>query len=145
MLGAVHVSLDRFGPLGRALAGYSALSGADSAYGFFAPECNDQLEANFELIDRSGSRTTTSLVTGANREAELFINNITLAFESDDPELRRRLAASLAGKILARHPEAVEVALQVDRIESVSMEDFRSGSRPTRTPVYEARFKREAR
>ena len=56
-----------------------------------------------------------------------------------------QLAASLAGKMLAHHPEAVEVVVRVHRFESVSMDEFRSGSRPKQTPVYEARFTREAR
>jgi len=144
MLGAAHVDLSRFGPLGRGLAAYSALSGADSTYGFFASEVIDQLEANFELVDRSGNRTTTSLVTGTNREADLLINNITLSLAPEDPELRRKVSASLAGKLLAQHPEAVEVVLRVDRIETVSIEEYRSGSRPERTTVYTARFKHEA-
>jgi hypothetical protein len=141
-LGAGSVSLRPLGPPGRILDGYSALSGAASTYGFFSPGVDGQLIAHFEVVDAQGRSRDATLETGSSHEADLRVGNIIDQFwhEDDTPGLERVLAASLAGKIFARHPEAREVAVRLEHFEPVSMEAFRGGARPERVPLYEAKF-----
>jgi len=141
-VGVVSVDLRQLGPLGVYLDDYRTLSGADSDYGFFAPEVRDQIQTHFEIIDREGRRKPAFLSVGSNHEAEVDIENITDNFESLEPDMRSRLAASLAAQIFADRPEAVRVVVRVERFETVSMEEFRSGIRPQRTPFYEATLTR---
>jgi len=146
-LGAGSVSLRPLGPVGRVLDGYGALSGAGTAYVFFAPGVGGQLVARFDVIDAEGRRTEASLETGSSHEADLRVGNIIDQFwhEDEAPGLGRVLAASLAGKIFARRPEARAVVVRLSHFEPVSMEAFRRGDRPASTPMYEARFAHRAR
>jgi hypothetical protein len=146
-LGAGSVSLRPLGPVGSMLDGYGALSGASSGYGFFAPGVNGQLVAHFDVVDAEGRRTAAALETGSSHEADLRVGNIIDQFwhEDDAPGLERVLAASLAGKIFARHPEAREVAVRLEHFEPVSMEAYRGGARPAEIPIYEATFVHGAR
>lgn len=145
-IGAGRVSLRPLGALGRLVERYGTVSGASYGFGFFAPEVTGQLQASFEVIDGEGKKTITSLETGISHEADLRVGDIIdkLAGDADDPErLRRDLAASLAGKVFGRHPEAREVVVRLLLFESVSMEEFRRGTLPMSRPVYEARFARK--
>lgn len=155
-LGAGSVSLGPLGLPGRILEEYSILSGAGSGYGFFTPGVSGQLVAHFDVIDREGRRTAASLETGSSHEADLRVGNIIDQFwnenedqdedqDQDAPSLSRSLAASLAGKIFGRHPEAREVVVRLEHFEPVSMEAFRRGDRPSMSPLYEASFVREDR
>jgi hypothetical protein len=142
-LGASSVSLHPLGLPGRLLEAYATLSGASSGYGFFAPGVSGQLVAHFDVIDAEGRRTAAALETGSSHEADLRVGNIIDQFWSEDedaPGLSRALAASLAGKIFGRHPEAREVVVRLEHFEPVSMEAFRRGDRPRESPLYEARF-----
>ncbi|UQA62018.1 hypothetical protein [Polyangium aurulentum] len=143
VLGAGKVKLRDVGPIGRALAHHGYISGASSGYGFFSARIRRRLVLAFDVIDREGNRTTVSLGAGPTHEADLRVDGIASAFA--EPELRRELAASLAGKIFARHPAAREVVVRVENFEVVSMEDYQRGLRPRRTPFYEARFARQHR
>lgn len=142
-LGAAGVRPRPPGLPGLAIERYMALSGAGHSFGFFAPEVTGQPWASFEVTDGEGKKTITTLETGSSHEADLRVGDIidTLGGLADDAEsLRRDLAASLAKKIFGRHPEAREVAVQLYLFETVSMEEFRRGSRPLSRPIYSARF-----
>jgi hypothetical protein len=151
-LGASTVSLGELGLPGRALDAYGALSGASSSYGFFTPGVSFQLGARFDVIDGAGLVTRASLATGASHEADIRVGNIidqfgTLGDEDDEEgsaQLRRSLAASLAGKMFARHPEASAVVVRLETFEPVSMEAWRSGERPAWKPLYTAKFVHQA-
>ena len=143
VLGVINVNLPELGPIGRALGDYSLLSGADNGFGFFAPGVFGQFKAYFDVVDGEGRRTTTSLETGSSHEADLYVDHIASEFDTEDPELRRSLAASLAGKVFTRHPEAREVVVRIERFESISTAEFRAGERPPQNPFYEATFSRQ--
>ena len=147
-LGAGSVNLRDLGLPGRALEEYGALSGASSGYGFFAPGVGFQLGARFDIIDKGGVTTPDSLATGASHEADIRVGNIIDQFgrvdDEDDEEaaarVRRALAASLAGTLFGRHPDAAAVVVRLQSFTPVSMEAWRSGERPRWAPVYTAKF-----
>ena len=145
-LGASTLGLGELGALGSALDEYGALSGASSRYGFFAPGVTSQLGARFDIVDGAGVTTSASLETGASHEADLRVGNIIDQFgslgddEEDAARLRRSLAASLAGKMFARHPEATAVVVRLETFTPVSMEAWRRGERPQWSPLYTAKF-----
>lgn len=142
-LSAAYVPLDSLGWLGRGLGFYGVLSGAGSSYGFFASAVSHQLLAHFEIIDEQGVRRPIALETGSSHEADLRATGVTNAFitvEEDAQRFQRALAASLAGAILGRHPEAKQVAVHLEEYTPVSMAEYRKGARPTWSPLYEVRF-----
>jgi hypothetical protein len=143
-LGAGSVSLSPLGALGDLLEGYDALSGAGSGYGFFAPGVTGQIVAHFAVLDGEGRPTDVPLATVASHEADLRLGNIVDLFSADDdddaPSVSRALAASLAGTIFGRHPEARQVVVRLEFLEPASMEESRHGGRARRSPLYEAVF-----
>ena len=147
-LGAGSVNLRELGLPGRALEEYGGLSGANSGYGFFAPGVGFQLGARFDVVDGDGVTTPASLATGTSHEADIRVGNIIDQFgtveDEDDEEaaarVRRALAASLAGKVFGRHPEAVAVVVRLETFTPVSMKDWRGGERPRWSPLYTAKF-----
>jgi hypothetical protein len=151
-LGASTVSLREHGLPGRALDAYGTLSGANSGYGFFTPGVTFQLGARFDIVDRDGRIKDASLATGASHEADIRVGNIIDQFGSvgddDDEEeadrVRRALAASLAGKMFARNPEAAAVVVRLETFAPASMEAWRGGERPRWCPLYTAKFVRQA-
>ena len=147
-LGAGGVSLRELGLPGRALETYGGLSGANSGYGFFAPGVSSQLGARFDVALRDGATIRASLATGSSHEADIRAGNIIDQFASvDDDEdeesaarVRRALAASLAGTMFGRHPEAAAVVVRLETFTPVSMEAWRGGERPRWLPLYTAKF-----
>lgn len=118
---------------------YGFFSGASAGYSFFAPEIGSELKLKFELMD---SNETDQLEAGSNREAELKI--VTLAYllsdAIEDPKKRQKIAASFAGKILARHPNAKTVRVVIESYELPSMQDYREGKREDWKFFYQATF-----
>ena len=147
-IGAGGVSLRDLGLPGRALEAYGGLSGANSGYGFFAPGVSSQLGARFDVVDGDGATTEASLATGTSHEADIRAGNIIDQFASVDDEedeesasrVRRALAASLAGKMFGRHPDAAAVVVRLETFTPVSMEAWRGGERPRWQPLYAAKF-----
>ena len=145
-IGASDLSLDRLGFVGRALDEYGALSGASSRYAFFAPGVASQLGVRFDILDSEGVATSAFLETGASHEADIRIGNIIDQFSrlGDDEEeaarLRRSLAASLAGKMFARYPEASAVVVRLETFTPIPMDAWRRGERPQWSPLYTAKF-----
>lgn len=135
--GAMELDFDH---ANRVIAEYGALSGTDSAYGFFAPSVGTQLQATFVLTDAAGNTTTDVLTTGVSKEADLRIGDMVAIFWMDDQDLKRAMAGSWAGRMLARHPEAVRVAVHLDSYNLPSMAEYREGKRPEWDPYYEAVF-----
>ena len=93
--GAAHsrpVSPDNL--LGQIAATYSAVSGADTSYGFFAPKVSPQLRAEFVLTDALGEEWTDDGDWGQNAEAKLrFASSISMV---NYEEMRDGVAASWA-------------------------------------------------
>jgi hypothetical protein len=84
-----------------------------------------------------------------NMETDLRIGNIFNQFFSESGEdaedLQRSVAASLAGTVLGRNPDATAVNVRLENFSPVSMKEYRSGSRPSWSSIYEAKFVYTAR
>ncbi|WP_437632433.1 hypothetical protein [Sorangium sp. So ce854] len=140
-LGALHVRVGDEGWARRALTYYGLLSGSDSGYSFFAPGVGTTLAATFQVNGASGESAADALETGVSREADIRVRNIIGMFSlEEDPMVRRSLVASWAGKVLARHPDADSVVVQLDTFELPSMAEYRAGKTTGWTLNYRARF-----
>ena len=124
------------------IAEYGALSGTDSSYGFFAPSVGTQLRVTFVLTDAAGNTTTDVLTTGVSKEADLRIGDMVAIFWMDDQDLKRGMAGSWAGRMLARHPESTRVVVHLDAYDLPTMAGYSEGKRPEWDPYYEAVFAR---
>ena len=141
-LGAAHIRLTRLGPAGFLVDSYAVLTGAGANYGFFAPGIGSELGARFEVEQPDGAILVDSLESRGTREIALRAGNIVRAFgdEVEHKEVRRALAASWAGKILARHPGASAVTVRIENYDLPNMRDYARGARPHWSPFYTARF-----
>jgi len=144
VLGASYVDVSELPFVGSAMTYYGVLSGAGNSYGFFAPGVGAQLRSRFEIVTTDGHKARLVLESGASHEADLRFGNIIDQFipanEDDDDDLRRSLAASLAGKVFSRHPEAQEVAVLLDEFDPVSMTEYGAGKRASWQQIYLSRF-----
>jgi len=149
--GASYIDLSEFGPVGNALNYYGEMSGSNKSYGFFAPGVGAQARTRFEVIDAAGKSTLVSLERSSSHEADLRINNITGQLTANDGEedtddqdaardLRRSVAASLAGKVFGRYRGAQAVIVRVDEFNPVDMPEYRQGLRPKWEEIYQAKF-----
>lgn len=125
---------------------YGAITGGTAGYGFFSPDIAPEIRARFEVITTDGTRRPVSL-TGANREADLRVGNLVnsqwdLRRTAESISNNRALAASCAGKILARYPEANRVDVQVEYYDLPSMDRFRGGATARWAPYYATSFTR---
>lgn len=141
LCGLLRVDLWPHGCLGRAAIYYGAISGADFWYGFFAPEVGSPPTARFRLLDAKGAVITDTLVAGINREVDIRAGNIVSnLWLNGDAEARRRLAGSWAGAMLARHPAATSVEVQVMQYHVPSMQQLREGEAPRWDILYQESF-----
>lgn len=97
---------------------YGAFTGATGSYGFFSPDITPQLRARFMLSTATGE-VEVPLYPPMNHEAALRVSDLVDAqwdFRTDPKasEKNRALAASYAGKVLDRHPEARAVTVLVE-------------------------------
>lgn len=120
---------------------YAYLSGAGNHFGFFAPGVTSQFRIAYQLR-RGGQPAGAGTITTTDPETTFRIHNIVQQFwpASGKPDLRRSLAASLAGKLLAENPEADEVELSVDAYVLPSMAEYRAGERPSWETHYKGTF-----
>src|SRR5436309_1477604 len=75
---------------GTILGTYSAYSGADNAYGYFAPSVASEWRAVFDLYDRASNRWTTTKWESSNPEVKLLLSTINGHFSLE--EVRESLA-----------------------------------------------------
>jgi hypothetical protein len=129
------------GPAAKSLRWYGAMSGANSGYGFFAPEVGAQARAVFTLRDQTSRVWSDTLEAGENNEVQLRVSGMV----SDVPtgRQRRALAASWAGKMFARWPEAEEITVRIEFFDLPTMDEYRDGEKPEWATEYEVTFYRE--
>ncbi|WP_437680784.1 hypothetical protein [Sorangium sp. So ce131] len=141
ILGALQIDLRGRGPMADAIAGYGALSGADSGYSFFAPDFGSPPMATFEVVDATGAVIIDHLESGANTEADLRTGNVVGKFQlEEDQALKRSIAASWAGKMFARHPGARSVVVRVDECDVAPIHVYRQGDGLRCELHYQAKF-----
>lgn len=127
---------------------YGAITGGTAGYGFFSPDIAPEIRATFQVVLANGQRRPEPL-TGANREADLRVGNLVnsqwdLRRTEESLANNRALAASCAGKIFARNPDARVVEVNVEYYDLPTMERYRTGAAPRWVPYYTTTFTRPA-
>lgn len=122
------------------VARYASLSGADSAHGYFAPDVAPSPLATFEVKERDGRVLPAPLEPHLSRACEARVQGMVAGSMAEDPASRRAMAATCAGKILGRHPEAESVVVRLSFQDLPSMDEIRRGEHPGESVLYEARF-----
>ncbi len=126
---------------GKVLRFTQSVTGSDSGYGFFAPDVGCDLRARFTLIDDEGRRWNQDLDLGNTLEERVRIANVlNLAYEED---LRRDLAGSLAGTLLARNPTAQRVVVRIEIYDPPTMADYSAGEPLEWESLYTATISRK--
>ena len=136
------------GPAGGLVHGYGTITGADSSYGFFAPEVGCLHRAQFVLQDDHGNSWSDSFDQASTNEARLRLSGIVeVAFMSGEayeaPQWRKRLVKSWAATMFERHPRAAALSVIVEAYDIPTMAAYRGGSRPNWQTVYEAQIRRD--
>jgi hypothetical protein len=129
------------------LQAYAKLSGADSQYGFYAPEVGASCRAKFILQDDQGSTWSDSLEATTYAEARLRLGgSVECAFANDTaqqlPKVRQRLVKSWAATMFTRHPRAASVTVVVEVRDIPTMAEYRGGLRPNWIVVYKCQVLR---
>jgi len=147
VIGGLDICLWETGPLGKVLTYYSALTGADTGYGFFAPKVASPPTAEFTIVDADGHTHLDTLAPRITREADIRVEDLVEVFDHrlSDDAVRARLAASWAANLFARHPEAASITVDMGFRRVPSMADLRQGKAPRWRSVYRARVARPAR
>lgn len=141
--GAAHVPVAAVPIVGAPLAHYAEISGAGYNYGFFADGVFSQFRTVIEIRDRDGRQATEYLGQGPNREVDLRFNDIVETFmeEFNDPmRFQRSLAASFAGSVFARRPDAEKVRIRVERLSATPRTSYLEGQSSSWTTLYSALF-----
>jgi hypothetical protein len=148
--GACDCLPDRsLGPAAEIFQWYATMSGADSNYGFFAPQVGALHRARFLLQDDEGSTWSDVFDQSNSPEARLRLTGIVdsafMSGEADEsPEWRKVIVRSWAATMLTRHPTAVSLTVIVEAYDVPSMADYRAGSRPSWQVVYQAQVQRHS-
>lgn len=144
LLGGLDICLWERGPLGKLLTVYSALSGADSGYGYYAPRVGAPPVAKFTIVDDAGRALVDRLQPGVTREGDIRVEDLIEVFDDDanDDAMRARLAASWAATMFARHPRAASVTVDMGFRRVPSMAEARRGAAMGWKSAYRARVVR---
>jgi hypothetical protein len=146
VMGAAQVNTWTWGPVGEILGLYGQITGSGSGFGFFAPEIGPGMRTEFDIEKKDGTKITTTLQAGLNREGDLRVGNLLnlLSRAMQEDKARRAVAASWAGKMFARYPDATKVGIRMETIDVPTMKEFRDGVRYTTwKPTYSAQFVRK--
>lgn len=110
--GAFSFRIPGKNPVSAALRGYSAASGAENGYGFFAPGVGSQFRFTFTMTDAEGNTWTDTMRFGTSQEANLRLTGMANYLSQSNAGHRYLVMQSLAGKMFARHPKANKVTVQ---------------------------------
>lgn len=124
---------------------YGAFTGATNSYAFFSPDVSPQLRARFGLHTEKGE-IAIPMFPPMNHEAELRVSNLVdmqweFGKSKKDTEKNRALAASYAGKLLERYPEAHAVSVYVEYFALAKLAQ-KPRPEPFWQPLYNARYER---
>lgn len=130
--------------VGRPLTYYGSLTGVSSGYSFFAPSVRAAPDATFTLVDGAGRRWVDTLQTRVTREADIRVQDLidVINKRRTGDALKRRVAASWAAEMFARHPAAESVVIDVGHRALPTMAALREGAAPGWESTYRARVVR---
>ena len=134
--------------IGKTVEWYGRMSGADSQYGFFAPEVTALYRSRFILQDERGATWSDSLEQAKSPEVALRLEGVVeRAFSNgaaeESAERRERLVKSWAAVMFTRHLRAVSLLVAVEVFDVPTMAEYRGGDRPEWKALYTARVERE--
>jgi hypothetical protein len=137
------------GPLAHILQSYAAMSGAESQYGFYAPDVGERHRPRFILKDDRGFTWQDSFEGTKSPEARLRLEGTAdYAFANGaadkSPSIRQHLVKSWAAAMFTRHPSASSLTVVVEAFEIPTMAEFRAGSRRRWRMVYQAQLRRDS-
>ena len=137
------------GPVAQTVRWYATMSGANSNYGFFAPQVGAPHRAKFSLHDDQGSTWSDVFDQTNSPEARLRLTGIVdstfMSGEAvESPEWRKHLVRSWAATMFTRHPTAMSLTVLVEAYDVPTMADYRAGSRPSWQVVYRAQVQRHS-
>ncbi len=138
VLAAFGVTPD-FGPgiAGKLIRFYASCTGADSGYGFFAPNVPDQTVAHIISTEADG-RMIAEQFDAAQRTTSLRIASLMSVFRRVDlPELQAKL---IAAHTFGSRPSAREVQVFIGYYRVPSIREFREGKEPEFEMRYEGTF-----
>lgn len=135
-------------PLAQPVRWYGGLSGANSHYGFYAPEVGDEYRATFILRDFEGSSWRDTFMENKSPEARLRLGgSVEAGFANGaaeaSPAARKRIVMSWAASMFTRHPSAVSLDALVEAHYIPTMAEYRAGLRPEWKVVYHAQVERD--
>jgi hypothetical protein len=134
-LGGFEIALAPYDTFaGKLLALYGMFTGSAVEHGYF-PDVPPNYRAVFILKDKAGRTWEDVLETGSSREGDLRLAQI--GAEILDEDYGEEYASSWARRMFERHPNAVEVEIQVEYYEMPDMAEYRQGARPQWTWVSE--------
>jgi hypothetical protein len=140
--GAAHIRLiSTRTPVGHAIEGCAALSGADNSFGFFAPAVAPQFSVQFTLTDDSGKTWEETAEQGTTREANLRFDSMASMFTYK--KLRGKVAASWAAALFGKYPHVRQIEILAEAEDMPTMEGYRDDFRPEWETVYTATFTRD--
>lgn len=141
--GAAKINFWDYGPAGALIEKYGLYSGTSRAFDFFAPAVGPSIRAQFDLFDTSGRYLGSDIIQkSSNRECYLRVSNIVdiLSKRLEDPVLRKKMGASWAAKVLARHKEAARVQIRMENYDMPSMSQYREGLMYGWEPLFQIHF-----
>lgn len=119
---------------------YRAWTGANNAYGFYAPAVASEWRTQFEICRTVTKRCFRADEERPTREAVLLLSTIDGMFV--DADLRELLAASWAAAQLARFPTADVVLVKSQMYVLPTMNNHRQGQRPQWRTAHVFAFRR---
>ncbi|GAB4158797.1 MAG: hypothetical protein Tsb009_36050 [Planctomycetaceae bacterium] len=140
------------GPTENIVQIYSAASGADNGYGFFAPGVGAQFRTIFILQDKDGREWRENLKLGTTSEANLRFTGISSQLADMPPPVRHRVMSSFAGMMFGKYPNARKITVRLElygfdrsqqEADFPTMAEFRAGVRPNWLPILDATFLRD--
>jgi hypothetical protein len=140
LCGALRVSpVPENSAVGSALETYGAYTGANNAYGFFAPAVASEWRATFSIcVDEQNCIPVAE--EEVNREASLLFVTIDGLFAYE--EVRDLVAASWAAAQFARFPHAKLVIVKAGAFVVPTMAQARAGRKPHWEDIYAFAFTR---
>ena len=144
MFGAADLPLPGRGIATAVVAQYANVSGADTHYGFFAPAVASQCRAVLTMRDAESRAWNDTLVEDPSDPFAWRTASAVDSIPRLPQKLRRALAASWAAVMFGRHPNAVQVVVDVQIEELPTMAEWRGGARSVWKSIHETEFVRKA-